>query len=279
VTELTLTSKIQLNPAFYPKVEIPRLGLGVWQTGKGCETYDAVRAALDSGYRHIDTAKIYGNEQDVGRAVRESNVPRTDIFVTTKLWNADHGYDQAKRACEKSLSALGLDYVDLYLIHWPERRRLDSWRALVELHQTGRCRAIGVSNFTTDHLEELLHASNVVPAVNQVEIHPFLTQEGLVAFCEENGIVIEAYSPLTHGKRLGHPAVVSVARKLGKTPAQVLIRWSLQRGFVVLPKSANKSRIVENASVYDFAISPDDMQMLDQQDEDLRTCWDPTDAP
>jgi diketogulonate reductase-like aldo/keto reductase len=270
---MDLKSTVTLNDG----VAIPWLGLGVWQAAPG-EAYRAVRAAIEIGYRHIDTAKAYGNEADVGRAVRESGVPRDRIFVTTKLWNADHGYEQAKRACETSLRSLGLDYVDLYLIHWPEQKRRDSWRALVELREAKKCRSIGVSNFTVRHLDELARESDVVPAVNQVELHPFLTQNALRERCAKAGIRVEAYSPLTRGKRLGDKTVVAMAKKYEKTPAQILVRWAIEHGVVVIPKSVHEARIRENAGVFDFSIAADDLAKLDALDEDLRTCWDPTDV-
>lgn len=257
---------------------MPWLGLGVWQAPRG-EAYDAVRAALDVGYRHVDTAKIYGNEREVGRAVRESGVPREEIFVTTKLWNADHGHARAKKACEASLGALGLDYVDLYLIHFPMPERTESWRALVELQREGKCRSIGVSNFTVRHLEGLLAASDVVPAVNQVEMHPFLHQRALLELCAARRIQVEAYSPLVRGERMDHPVVQRVAGAVGKTAAQVLLRWGLQRGMVVIPKSVRRERIAENAGALDFTLDGAAMAELDALDEGLRTCWDPTDAP
>jgi len=244
---------------------IPWLGLGVWQASPR-ETYAAVRKAIEIGYHHIDTAMIYGNEADVGRAVRESGVPREQLFVTTKLWNSDHGYEQAKRALDTSLKTLGLDYVDLYLIHWPEQKRLASWRALIDARASGKCRSIGVSNFTVAHLDELAKKSDVVPAVNQVEMHPFLFQRDLVARCERAKIRVEAYSPLTRGRRLDHPTIAAVAKKLGRTPAQILIRWGIQHGFVVLPKSVHEARIRENANVFDFEIPADEMTRLDALD-------------
>ncbi len=271
----TLASKVKLNAG----VEIPWLGLGVWQSGKGSETYDAVRAALDAGYRHIDTAKIYGNERDVGRAVKDSGIERDEIFVTTKLWNADQGYDAAMRACTRSLEALGVAYVDLYLIHWPQPERHESWRALVALQREGKCRAIGVSNFTITHLRQLMDTSPVIPAVNQVELHPFLYQKELLEFCAAQHVQLEAYSPLTHGKRLDHPVVVGIAAKHRRSPAQVLIRWCLEHDVVVIPKSVKAERIVENSRVFDFALDADDMGALDGLDEGLRTCWDPSDVP
>jgi len=260
--------------------EIPRLGLGVFQARAGGETRAAVEAALALGYRHVDTAKIYGNERDVGEAIARSGIPREQIFVTTKLWNSDHGYDAARKACRESLARLGLDYVDLYLIHWPvPERRKESWRALVKLQEEGLCRSIGVSNYMLRHLEELKADSPVLPAVNQVEVSPFCTRSELRAYCREQGVVVEAYSPLTKGVRLGHPAVVALGRKYGRTPAQILIRWALEHDLVVLPKSSNPERIRENAAVFDFGIAPEDMSALDRLDEGLVTGWDPTDAP
>ena len=269
-----LSSSATLNDG----VKMPWLGLGVWQSGRGGETYDAVRAALEIGYRHVDTAKIYGNEADVGRAVRESGLPRGEVFVTTKLWNADHGYDKALRAFDTSLKTLGLEQIDLYLIHWPEARRKESWKALSKLKADGKARAIGVSNFTIAHLEELLAEGGVVPAVNQVEMHPFLWQKDLVSFCEKHRIQVEAYSPLARGARMNDKTIVAVAKKLGRTPAQVMIRWALQHRMVVIPKSVHRERIEENARVFDFAIDEGDMAKLDRLNEDLRTCWDPTDV-
>jgi diketogulonate reductase-like aldo/keto reductase len=273
---LNLQSTVKLNNG----VEIPRLGLGVFRSPRGEVTRQAVLSALAAGYRHIDTARIYGNERDVGRAVLESGLPRGDIFVTTKLWNDDQGYDSTLRACERSLEALGLEYVDLYLVHWPvPGRRLESWRAMEKLLADGKCRAIGVSNFMERHLEELLGRAKVVPSVNQVEQHPFLYQQSLQRYCADKGIVVEAYSPLTKGMRLGDPRVVEVARKYGKSPAQVLIRWCLEHDLVVIPKSVHEERIRENANVFDFSLSPEDLRQLDGLNEELYTGWDPTDVP
>jgi diketogulonate reductase-like aldo/keto reductase len=255
---------------------IPQIGLGVWQAESGKETRDAVTAALRFGYRHVDTARIYGNEADVGAAVRGSGVPREQVFVTTKLWNADQGYDAALRAFDASLSRLGLDYVDLYLLHWPVAgKRLESWRALEKLFAEKRARSIGVSNFLVPHLEELLAHAKVVPAVDQIELTPFLQRRDTRALCSKHGIVVEAYSPLTRGERLGHPVVVDVAREVGKTPAQVLLRWGIQHGVVVLPKSTHAARIAENGSVLDFTLSADAMARLDALEENLTTGWDP----
>ncbi|MGH7804247.1 MAG: aldo/keto reductase, partial [Candidatus Binatia bacterium] len=223
---------------------------------------------------------IYRNEAEVGEAVRASGIPRAEIFVTTKLWNDGHGYDATLRAFEASLAALGLDVVDLYLVHWPVAgRRAETWRAMEAILEGGRCRAIGVSNFTVRHLEELLQAARVVPAVNQVELHPFLQQRELVDRCRREGIAVEAYSPLTKGQRLEHPKLVDVARRLGRSPAQVLIRWSLEKDFIVIPKSAQPERIRENAAALDFELDGAALRALDALDENLRTAWDPSAVP
>jgi diketogulonate reductase-like aldo/keto reductase len=258
---------------------IPRLGLGVWQAEPD-ECYEAVRAALDVGYRHVDTARIYGNEADVGRALRDSGVPRDEVFVTTKLWNADQGHASALKACEQSLKDLKLDYVDLYLIHFPVSRvRGESWRALVELQKRGLARSIGVSNYTVRHLEEMRAASDVAPVLNQVEFHPFLYQGELLAYCREHRILLEAYSPLAHGRKLDDPRVATVARRHGRTNAQVMIRWCLEHGTVVIPKSTRRERIAENFAALDFTLDAADMAALDALDEGLRTCWDPSQVP
>jgi diketogulonate reductase-like aldo/keto reductase len=256
--------------------QIPQVGLGVWQTPSGETTREAVLAALDVGYRHIDTARVYRNEADVGAAVRSSGLPRDQIFVTTKLWNEDQGYDRALRAFDASLERLGLEYVDLYLLHWPVAgRRLESWRALERLHEEGRARSIGVSNFLTPHLTELLASAERVPAVNQIELTPFLQRRETVELCKQHGIVVEAYSPLTRGQRLGDPTVGRIARRVGRTPAQVLLRWGLQHGHVVLPKSTKAARIAENGALFDFALDEPSMTELDGLEEGLVTGWDP----
>jgi methylglyoxal/glyoxal reductase len=260
-------------------VEMPILGLGVWQSQPGAETRNAVLAALRAGYRLVDTARAYRNEEDVGAAIRESGVPRSEVFVTTKLWNSDHGYDRTLRACDESIARLGVDRLDLYLVHWPvEGLRHETWRAMERILADGKARAIGVSNYMIRHLDELLARAKVVPAVNQVELSPFLYPQDLVRYCEDKGIVLEAYSPLTRGLRLTHPAIVAVAEKHRKSAAQVLIRWALEHRFVVLPKSVRRERIAENAAVFDFALDAEDLRALDGLDEGLHTGWDPTEA-
>ena len=255
-------------------VEIPRLGLGVFQTPSGETTFRAVRYALSIGYRHIDTAMIYENEEDVGRAVLESGIDRKDVFITTKVWNSDQGYRPTLEAFEKSLRRLGLSYVDLYLIHWPvQGRNKDTWKAMIQLLREGKTRAIGVSNYEIFHLQEIVQNFDVVPSVNQVEFHPFLYQNELLEFCKNNKIQLEAYSPLTRGQRLTYPAVVRLAKNYGKTSAQILIRWSLQHGLVVIPKSKQENRIRENSQVFDFQLEEKDMDLLNSLNEDLHTVF------
>jgi diketogulonate reductase-like aldo/keto reductase len=258
---------------------MPVLGLGVWQTGVGAETRGAVRAAIEAGYRMVDTARVYQNEADVGAAIRDSGVARNRIFVTTKLWNSDHGYDRTLRACDQSLARLGLEQLDLYLVHWPAPARRDTWRAMEKLLMDGKTRSIGVSNYTVRHLEELLFSCQVAPAVNQVEFNPFLHQRELLDYCRAHQIQLEAYGPLVRGHRLDHPELCRVARKHGRTPAQVLIRWGIEHDLVTIPKSARPERIRENADVFDFSLDALDLEALDGLNEGYRTAWDPTEAP
>jgi len=260
--------------------KIPVVGLGTWKSEPGEATYKAVLDSINAGYRHIDTARAYDNETDVGRAVKDSDIARGNLFITTKLWNKDQGYDTAIEACEKSLARLSCDYIDLYLIHWPLKgKRNDSWKAFIELQQRGLCRSIGVSNFTVDHLIELEDKFGIIPVANQVEFHPYHYQKELLEYCNSKNIVIEAYSPLVHAKRMDEPRLVSISEEMGKTPAQILIRWAMQRGMVVLPKSVNQGRIVENFSVFDFEIPDSLMKRLDDLDETFVTCWDPHNPP
>jgi diketogulonate reductase-like aldo/keto reductase len=272
----TLKSTIKLNNG----VPIPLLGLGVYLMRPGTETYQAVKAALETGYRLIDTASFYGNEQDVGRAVKDSAVPREEIFITTKLWNSDHGYDPALRAFDASLKRLGLDTIDLYLIHFPVPKvREESWRALEEILKSGRARAIGVSNYTEQHLNVLLRNASIVPVVNQVEFSPFLYQRGLLEFCRKKRIQLEAYAPLTAGRRLHDRRITAIAQKHGRTNAQVLLRWAIQHEVVVIPKSTHADKIAENARIFDFELSPEDVSILDNLNEGFRSSWDPTTVP
>jgi diketogulonate reductase-like aldo/keto reductase len=256
-------------------VKMPRMGLGVWQVDEGREVEQSVLAALRAGYRSIDTAAAYGNEVGVGKAIRESGIPRGELFVTTKLWNAHHGYDSTLRAHEASLKKLGLDYVDLYLIHWPVKGKyLETWRAFETLYKEGRIRAIGVSNFHIHHLEDVLEKFPTVPAVDQIELHPLLAQKELREFCAKRGIQVEAWSPLMQG-RLNIPVLADIAKKHGKSPAQVVLRWDLQSGIVTIPKSVHEARIIANADVFDFELSADEMAAIDALDKGQRLGPDP----
>ncbi len=260
--------------------KIPVVGLGTWKSEPGESTYNAVLNSINAGYEHVDTARAYDNESDVGKAIKDANIDRKKLFITTKLWNKDQGYETALEACQKSLERLDCDYIDLYLIHWPLKdKRNDSWRAFIKLQKEGLCKSIGVSNFTIDNLKEIEDKFGVLPAVNQVEFHPYHYQKELLDYCNSKNIIIEAYSPLVHAKRMDEPRLVLISEELGKTPAQILIRWAIQRGMVVLPKSVNESRIIENFAVFDFEIADSVMKKLDDLDERYVTCWDPHNPP
>jgi len=255
---------------------MPWLGLGVWQIPPS-RTVAAVTEAFRIGYRHVDTAAIYGNEREVGMAVRESGLSREEIFVTTKVPSGVLRH--TRKAFEESLERLGLEYVDLYLIHYPGAGRAAAWDTLVDLQKEGRAKAIGVSNYTVRHLKELMAASKTVPAVNQVEFSPFLYQRELLEFCRSKGIQLEAYSPLARGLKLRDRTLTAVAAKQRRTAAQVMLRWAVQRECVVIPKSARPERMEENASLFEFSLTEDEMRRLDSLDEGFRTCWDPSDEP
>ena len=256
---------------------MPIVGLGTWNSAEGNECEDAVAEAVNAGYRHIDTAAIYGNERSVGNGVRKSGISREEIFITTKLWNGDHGNPEG--ALEESLKKLQLDYVDLYLIHWPVPERNKTWKMFEKFLEEGKCRAIGVSNFMVRHLEELLKQSKAMPAVNQVEFTPYLFQKELLEYCKSNGIQLESYSPLTQGMKLKDPKLTAVAKKYSKTQAQILLRWNVQHGNVIIPKSTTKERMVENSDIFDFDISEEDMEKLDSFNEGFRICPDPNEMP
>lgn len=261
-------------------VMIPQIALGVWKATAVDECYNSCLAAFAAGYRHIDTASAYHNEQDVGRAIKDSGLNRSDLFITTKLWNDDQGYDSSRRAFDRSLANLALDYVDQYLIHFPvSDLRLKSWKQLEAIYQDGLAKSIGVSNFTIPHLEELLAECNIVPAVNQVEFHPFLNQHELQIFCEKNKILVSAHTPLVRGQKINDARLVNIAKKYGKSNAQILIRWLIEKNFIVIPKSTNPARIKENIEVYDFTLDDSDMSLLNGLHENLRTCRDPTNVP
>ncbi len=262
----SLQTRIVLNNG----VKMPLFGLGTWAaTGKAGQR--AVLWALEAGYRLIDTAAAYGNESEVGEAFRASGLPRGEVFITTKVWPAEFGYEATLRAFEASRLSLGLEQVDLYLLHWPgddRRRRVESWRALETLLGDGRCRAVGVSNYMVAELEEIIEAGNgrVVPAVNQVPFSPFDQQRDVHAFCTRHGIRLEGYSPLTRGRKLGQTTIRSLAEARGRTPAQIMIRWALEKDVVTIPKSVHKERILENAGAFDFSLSAEDMAALDALD-------------
>ncbi|MBI2545471.1 MAG: aldo/keto reductase [Candidatus Aenigmarchaeota archaeon] len=265
---MDISTRLQLNNG----TKIPVLGLGTWKIDDG----DAEKVVLDAlgiGYRHIDTAKIYGNEKGIGKAIKKSGVPRKELFITTKLWNDDH--DDIIGACEESLKKLQLDYVDLYLMHSPTPVRNESWKTMQQLVKNGKAKTVGVSNFTIRHLNELLSKSKFVPAVNQVEFSTYLYQKELLEFCKSKGIQIEAYSPLTRGRKLNDSKLIMIADKYNKSPAQVLIRWVIQHAMVVIPKSKSRERLEENMDVFDFNISQEDMKKLDGFNENLRVTWDP----
>ncbi|MGZ4475762.1 MAG: aldo/keto reductase [Nocardioides sp.] len=259
-------------------VEIPQLGFGVYQVEPD-QTKDATLAALEVGYRHIDTAEMYGNEKGVGEAVRASGLAREDVFVTSKLNNGFHAHDDALKAFDQSLDELGFDYLDLFLVHWPlpgiDVDYVETWKAMEEIYASGRAKAIGVSNFSADHLDRLAAETSVTPAVNQIEVHPYLTQDPLRAHGNARGIATEAWSPIAQGKVLDDPTIVKIAEALGKSPAQVTLRWHLQRGDIVFPKSVTRSRVEENFALFDFELSEEDVAAISALNKDERIGPDP----
>ncbi|EIN09065.1 Aldo/keto reductase [Punctularia strigosozonata HHB-11173 SS5] len=276
MASFSLTTTVKLSSGY----EMPTLGLGVYQND---DCVPACLAALKHGYRHIDSARMYRNEAQVGQAVRQSGVPREEIFVTTKVYDPEHGYESTKRAVQSSLSNFRFDYIDLYLIHSPlsgKERRLETYRALLDLKKEGKIRTVGVSNYGPKHLDEIKAAGLEAPSVNQVELHPFCQQKPIVEYCEKHGIVVQAYSPLVRAKRMDNPILGELSKKYKKDPAQILIRWSLQHNLVVLPKSSQPSRVVSNAEVFDFNIDKDDLEKLDALDQGSKgaVTWNPVDA-
>lgn len=257
-------------------VQMPYFGLGVYLAKDGEEVSNAVKVALNHGYRHVDTASIYNNEAGVGLGIKESDVDRKDVFVVSKVWNSDQGYDSTLRAFDASLERLGLDYLDLYLIHWPKgERSKETWKAMERIYREKRVRAIGVSNFMQHHLEDVLTNAEIVPMVNQMEFHPYLVQQDLVNFCKSKGIQYEAWSPMMQGNIFDLPILKQMAEKYAKTVAQVVLRWDLQKGVVTIPKSSKPERIVSNADLFDFELSAEDVHVLDNLDRGKRFGPDP----
>ena len=272
---MTAVPQIPLNNG----QSIPQLGFGVFQI-EPKDTFEAVSTAFQVGYRHIDTAEMYGNEKEVGEAVAKSGLDRADVFVTSKLANDAHRPDDARRAFEASLKALGFDYLDLFLIHWPLPAKYDgdfvsTWQTLEEFYREGRARSIGVSNFQPHHLRRLHEATEITPAVNQIEVHPFLTQDDVRSFCAEHQIAVEGWSPIGQGAVLDDPAIGSIAERVGKTPAQVVLRWHIQRGDIIFPKSVTPPRIQENFEIFDFELSDGDVAEISALNKNQRTGSDP----
>ncbi|MFB9330629.1 aldo/keto reductase [Paenibacillus aurantiacus] len=270
-----MVNSIKDSTTLHNGVRMPWLGFGVWQISEGTSVVDAVKSAIDAGYRSIDTAAAYRNEEGVGQAIRECGVAREELFITTKVWNADQGYDSTLAAFEQSRKLLGLEYFDLYLIHWPVKGKYkETWRALEKLYADGLVRAIGVCNFQTHHLEDLKDGASIVPMVNQVEYHPLLTQLELHEYCRANNIQLEAWSPLMQGN-LDLPVLAEIGERYGKTPAQVVLRWDLQNEVVTIPKSTTPSRIKSNADIFDFTLAQDDMDRITALNQSKRFGPDP----
>jgi methylglyoxal/glyoxal reductase len=271
-----MPKNLQDTTTLHNGVKMPWFGLGVFKVKEGSEVVESVKASLKNGYKSIDTAAVYKNEEGVGQALKEAGVAREELFITTKVWNSDQGYDSTLQAFETSLEKLGLDYLDLYLIHWPVAGKYkETWRALEKLYKDGRVRAIGVSNFHVNHLKDLMADAEIKPMVNQVEYHPHLAQTELLEFCKAEGIQMEAWSPLKQGELLSEPTIVEIAEKHGKSPAQIILRWDLQNGVVTIPKSIKEHRIIENADIFDFELSTEDMDRLNSLNKDERVGPDP----
>lgn len=269
--KLNIDTKIELNNG----IKIPIIGLGTWALN-GKVAYNAVSWALELGYRLIDTAMIYENERSIGNVIKDCEISREEIFITTKVWKSDQGYNKTLQAIDRSLKNLNIEYVDLYLIHWPvPGKTLDTWKALEKIYSQGKARSIGVSNYNFHFLNQLMNNADVIPVINQVEFSPFLYQKDLLDYCNSKKIYIEAYTPLTRGERFDHPTIVKLAKKHNKSAAQILIRWGLQRNIIEIPKSGNKSHLKENINVFDFNLDDNDMRELDILNEDLRQVDDP----
>lgn len=273
-----MPKNLQDTTTLHNGVKMPWFGLGVFKVKEGSEVVEAVKAAIKNGYISIDTAAIYQNEEGVGQGIRESGVARDSLFVTSKVWNSDQGYESTLQAFETSLQKLGMDYLDLYLIHWPGKdsaKYKETWRALEKLYKDGRVRAIGVSNFHVHHLEDLIADAEIKPMVNQVEYHPHLAQLELRDYCKKQGIQLEAWSPLKQGQLLNEPTIVEIAEKYQKSPAQIILRWDLHNEVVTIPKSIKEHRIIENADIFDFELAPEDMAKLDGLNKNERVGSNP----
>jgi methylglyoxal/glyoxal reductase len=273
-----MPNSLQDTTTLHNGVKMPWFGLGVFKVQEGSEVIESVKAAIKNGYKSIDTAAIYKNEEGVGQAIKESGVPREELFITTKVWNSDQGYESTLQAFETSLEKLDLDYLDLYLIHWPGKNKYkETWKALEKLYKDGRVRAIGVSNFKVHHLQDLISDAEIKPMVNQVEYHPHLTQKDLLEYCQSEGIQLEAWSPLKQGELLSDPTINELAEKHQKSAAQIILRWDLQNKVVTIPKSIKEQRIIENANIFDFELSTEDMARIDALNKDERVGPDPDD--
>lgn len=273
-----MATSIHDRAVLHNGVQMPWVGLGVYKAEDGDEVIQSIKWALDAGYRSIDTASLYNNETGVGQAIAESDVPREDLFITTKVWNTDQGYEETLEAFDASLERLGLEYVDLYLVHWPVPGKYkETWRALEKIYNDGRAKAIGVSNFKKHHLEDLIADAEIKPMVNQVEYHPRLTQKDLLTYCKQQGIQLEAWRPLLKGEIFEEPTLVELAHKHNKSVAQIILRWDLQNGVVTIPKSITKHRIEENIDIYDFELTNEDMTRISALNQDKRNGADPDD--
>lgn len=271
-----MTGSIFEKVELYNGVKMPAYGLGVYKVEEGQQIEATIHSALRLGYRLIDTASFYENEEGVGRAIKSSSIPREDVFITTKVWNSDQGYESTLQAFDDSLNRLGTDYIDLYLVHWPVKDKyLETWRAMEHLYKQGKVRAIGVSNFQVHHLEDILEHAAEKPVINQVELHPLLSQDRLRAFCKSNEIKVEAWSPLGRGRFLGEPVLEKIAQNHGKTPAQVILRWHYQNGIIAIPKSVNPARLAENAAIFDFQLDLDEMNEINGLNRNQRFGADP----
>ena len=248
-------------------VKIPSIGFGTYKSGDDEETAKIIKNALNLGYKMIDTASFYNNEVGIGNGIKESGIDRKDIFIVTKLWNDDHGYDNTIEAFNKSLNNLQVDYIDLYLIHWPNKLNAETWRAFEHLYETGKVKAIGVCNFKVEHLEELKKTAKIMPMVNQVEIHPFSTKNNIINYCKDNNIKVVAWSPISRGRVLSNDLMIDLSQKYKKSIVQIVLRWHMQKGVIPIPKSSNENRIKENIDILDFEISSEDMKAIDSLDE------------